>query len=171
MLLPRLAVLAEIAWSTEKQRNFKSLLNRLETAKQRYQAMQIYYRKGYKLAKLAEVSAENGALPGSKHDITELLHGPGTYLLRISQKNRKSPAKPAEIRITAGEKIVISVKKTAVNGFRRKWPRWISDYIIRLDSYNQKTKYHLEILPGTGTGTYSVEFAEVQPEGFGEILK
>ena len=171
MLLPRLAVLAEIAWSAKNLRNFNGMLTRLEKEKERYSAYGLYFRKGYKFAKLAEITAENGKLPGETFDITKFISGSGTYLLRISQENRNPAAEPAEVKVTADGETIVSVKKPTINGFRRKWPRWLSDYIIRIDSYNPKTEYRLEILPGTGTGTYLLKFAKVQPEGFGEITR
>ena len=172
MALPRLALLAEIAWSPVNVRNFQDILTRLEKEKLRYSQMGLNYRKGYTLKKVTELTSVKGRIRTSTVDISEIIKSDGTYLVRISQKKHKKRANFGKIEIIDGKgKVLAASKSSVISGFARKWPRYLTDYLLKIDNYKAGTKYKLRMLNGKGQGGYVVRMAKVQPEGFGQIKK
>jgi len=169
MTLPRLAVVAELSWSAKDRRNFNDMINRLEKQKKRYAAMGVNYRKGYTLQKIGSIKGVNHTIAPATIDISKQCSAAGYYLVRIAKNGKGKNAYKGKVELLADGKAITAADTPVISGSRRKWPKWMTDYILPLESYKSGIRYTLQLSGSKGDGTYTVSIAAIQPEGFGPI--
>jgi hypothetical protein len=172
MLFPRMAAVAELAWSDPQHMSFNDFKRRLAAEKLRYQAMGLNYRHDYTRNLLGSITPGSSKKKVYVFDISKIMQKKGIYMVQLIYKNSRRVSSFACVELLKHGKLISALREPLnMASYSRKAN--VCNYRFTVDTVNSKEDYQIRItLPKQASKSDTIEvwiFSIPQSEGFGDI--